>query len=143
MGEGEVKPKIEQKPKKGHHCPRHYQTKSKFKAPTAELEDVVFTTGLAKDAADFKENKKKLGRHMAVAFKTGRTMVQRAIETMTTPTFSKPADLPANAMRMQEKEWEMGYEKWRQDKWVWDEVQLQAFQLFLQHSTVTKRRSKS
>jgi hypothetical protein len=62
MGEEEVKPKVEHKPKKGHHAQRHYHAKPKFKAPTPGLEDVVFTTGLTKDAVNFEENKKKLGR---------------------------------------------------------------------------------
>ena len=112
MDKGDIKPKVEQKAKKGHQGPRHYQTKSKFKAPTPGLEDVVFTTGLAKDAAGFEENKKKLGRHMAVTFKMGGTIVKQAIETMKVPAFSKPADLPQNATKMEEKEWEMSYEEW-------------------------------
>jgi hypothetical protein len=49
MGEEETKPKVEQKPKKGHHGQRHFHAKPKFKAPTPGLEDVVFTTGLTKD----------------------------------------------------------------------------------------------
>jgi hypothetical protein len=61
MGEEETKPKVEHKPKKGHHGHRHFHAKPKFKAPTPGLEDVVFTTGLTKDAVEFEENKKKLG----------------------------------------------------------------------------------
>ncbi len=59
MGEEETKPKVEHKPEKGHHAQRHYHAKPKFKAPTPGLEDVVFTTGLTKDAVDFEENKMK------------------------------------------------------------------------------------
>jgi hypothetical protein len=133
MGEEETKPKVEHKPKKGHHGHRHFHAKPKFKAPTPGLEDVVFTTGLTKDAVEFEENKKKLGRYIAVTFKAGGATVQRAIETMMAPTFNKPADLTTGATKMQEKEWEMGYEEWRRDKRVWEEVKPRAFQLFLQH----------
>jgi hypothetical protein len=100
MGEGETtKPKVE-KPKKEHGAPRfHRNNTTKFKAPTPGLEDVVFSTGLAKDVVNFEENKKKLSRYCAFTFKSGGTMVQRAIETMTAPTFNKPA--------MDEKKWEI------------------------------------
>ena len=108
MGEEETKPKVEHKPKKGHHAQRHYHAKPKFKAPTPGLEDVVLTTGLTKDAVEFEENKKKLGRYMAVTFKSGGATVQMAIETMTTPIFNKPADLTANATR-----WKKKNGKWR------------------------------
>ncbi|KAL3794468.1 LOW QUALITY PROTEIN: hypothetical protein ACHAWO_009413 [Cyclotella atomus] len=51
--------------------PRFYHhAKPKFKAPTQGLEDVVFSTGLAKDAVNFEENKKKLSRHCAITFKS-------------------------------------------------------------------------
>jgi hypothetical protein len=50
---------------------------------------------------------------MAVTFKAGGATVQRAIETMTAPTFNKPADLTANTTKMEEKEWELAYEEWR------------------------------
>ena len=100
MGEGETtKPKVE-KPKKEHGAPRfHRNNTTKFKAPTPGLEDVVFSTGLAKDVVNFEENKKKLSRYCAFTFKSGGTMVQRAIETMTAPTFNKLA--------MDEKKWEI------------------------------------
>ena len=40
-------------------------------------------------AANIKENKKKLARHMALMFKPGSTMVKRTIESMTKLTFTK------------------------------------------------------
>jgi hypothetical protein len=103
MGKGETKPKVE-KPKKEHGAPRfHHHNKTKFKALTPGLEDVVLSTGLAKDAVNFEENKKKLGRHCAVTFKSGGAMEQRAIETMAAPSFNKHADLDASATKMEEK----------------------------------------
>jgi len=57
MGEGETKPKVE-KPKKEHGAPRfHRNNTPKFKAPTQGLEDLVFSTGLAKDVVNFEEKK--------------------------------------------------------------------------------------
>jgi hypothetical protein len=133
MGEGETKPKVE-KPKKEHGAPRfHRNYAPKFKAPTPGLEDVVFSTGLAKDAVNFEENEKKLGRHCAVTFKSGGTMVQQAIKTMTAPTFTKPADLMATATKMDEKKWEIAYEEYGRDKQIWEEVELRAFQLVMSH----------
>ena len=60
-------------------------------------------------------------------------MVQRAIETMTAPSFNKPADLGASAMKMEEKKWEIAYEEYRRDQRIWEEVEPRAFQLFMSH----------
>ena len=70
--------------------------KSKFKAPTAGLIDVHFTTGTNEDAANFNKTKRRLARHVGTCKYRGAAATSLVIETMTPPTFktSKRPDEP-------------------------------------------------
>ena len=62
--------------------------KNKFKAPTAGLTDVFFTTGMNEDAANFNDNKRRLARHVGTCNYRGAATASLVIETMTPPTFT-------------------------------------------------------
>ena len=62
--------------------------KNKFKAPTAGLTDVFFTTGMNEDAANFNETKRRLARHVGTCNYRGAATASLVIETMTPPTFT-------------------------------------------------------
>ena len=69
-------------------------TTKKFTAPTTRMEDVFFTTGTNKEAANFNETKKRLARYVGTCNYRGAATAPLVIETMTNPTFtatSRPA----------------------------------------------------
>ena len=104
-----------------------------FNAPTAGLKDVVIRMGSVKDAVEFEESKKRLGRYIAVNFKEGGMMLQQAVEQMQAPTIEQPADPinPDNSIEV--KKWEQEYDAYDKRKNAWEAVKPQGYQLFLQH----------
>jgi hypothetical protein len=93
-----------------------------YKAPIAGLENVVFKMGTVQDAADFEEHKKDLGRHVAINFKEGGSMLQQAMEAMVTPTLTALADPidPTNVVQV--KKWERKYDTFTKKQAAWDAV---------------------
>ena len=137
MGEEEKKPKVEGKPQKPGWKRTHSRTgaekREKYRAPTPGLEDDVFAVGTAQDAANFEEVRRRLGRYVAVNFKNGGAMAQTAIERLEEPVIEEPEDLPDAASRMQEKKWEIEYDKYHKQLNAWDDARKRAYQLLLLH----------
>ena len=63
-------------------------TLEQFKAPTTGLEDILFTTGTNKDAANIIDTKKRLARYVGTCSYRGVAKSSLVIETMTEPTFT-------------------------------------------------------
>ena len=61
--------------------------KNKFKAPTAGLTDVYFTTGTNEDAANFNETKRRLARHVGTCNYHRAAAASLVIKMMAPPTF--------------------------------------------------------
>jgi predicted Fe-S protein YdhL (DUF1289 family) len=132
MGE-EAKPKVAARKKQWQRQPRPIQTKAaEFKAPTSGLEDKVFKVGDAKDAADFADVKKAIGRYCGVNFKSGGNMAQQAIEKLVEPTIEDPKDPPSGDKKA-ELIWQFDLEEALKKKKAWKDAKERAYQLVLSH----------
>lgn len=87
-----------------------------YRAPTPGLEKELFTIGAASDSAHFEEVRKKLARYAGVNFKQGATMVQKAIEEMTSPSFVDPTDPDASESQVEIKKWKVWHNKLQSKK---------------------------
>ena len=65
-------------------------SKTKYKAPTSGLEEVVFTWGTARDAAKYEEVKSKLSHHVGVQNWKFATETSKAMAGLEEPVFTKP-----------------------------------------------------
>ena len=65
-------------------------TKTKYKAPTSGLEEVVFTWGTARDAAKYEEVKSELSHHVGVQNWKFVTKTTKAMAGLAEPGFTKP-----------------------------------------------------
>ena len=65
-------------------------SKAAFKASTPGLKTAIFTTGSAKDAAQFEEVKLKLSRYVGTQSWKGAHVVAQAMELLEEPVFIKP-----------------------------------------------------
>jgi hypothetical protein len=65
-------------------------SKTKYKAPTSGLEEVVFTWGTARDAAKFEEVKSELSHHVGVQSWKYATEISKAMAELEEPAFIRP-----------------------------------------------------
>ena len=65
-------------------------SKTKYKAPTSGLEEVVFTWGTARDAAKYEEVKSELSHHVGVQNWKFATETSKAMAGLEEPVFTKP-----------------------------------------------------
>ena len=65
-------------------------SKTKYKAPTSGLEEVVFTWGTARDAAKYEEVKSELSHHVGVQSWKHATETSKAMAGLEKPGFTKP-----------------------------------------------------
>ena len=65
-------------------------TKTKYKAPTSGLEEVVFTRGTARDAVKYEEVKSELSHHVGVQSWKFATETSKAMAGLEQPVFIKP-----------------------------------------------------
>jgi hypothetical protein len=141
MGEEKVKAEGQRGPSRyyrpagagrGGYHPR--KQSEKFKAPTAGLEDQIFTCGSAKDAAAYDEVRKKLSYWASVNFKgAGAAQAQAAIEQLVEPTLVEPTEAnDADGIVAIEK-WKVAFNKYNKEKDAWEEVKGKAYHLVLSH----------
>jgi hypothetical protein len=63
---------------------------TRFKAPTAGYEDVFFTSGSTKDAAEFKDTRQKLARWVATSSWKQASVLARAMTELKEPVLTPP-----------------------------------------------------
>ena len=112
------------------------QKVEELNSPTVGLENDFFTVGAAKDASKFAEIQKKIARYVAVTFRAAGSMAQLAIERETLSMKAAESILAENATHIEEKSWELAFEKHHKDLNTWDEVSKKAYQL--PYCTVTQ-----
>ena len=76
--------------------PANSTVTNEYRAPTAGLEDMVFTIGKTKDAARFEVVKEELGKHCSTQSWSDAADVARAFEVLEEPVYTEPTepDLP-------------------------------------------------
>ena len=68
-------------------------TKKTFRAPTKGYEDIIFTSGLAKDAAQFTETIEKILRYMATSGRKQASELAKVMTNLKDPALVAPARL--------------------------------------------------
>ena len=70
--------------------PANSTATNEYRAPTAGLEDMVFTIGKTKDAARFGVVKEELGKHFATQSWSDAADAARAFEILVEPVYIEP-----------------------------------------------------
>ena len=76
---------------------------TEYRAPTAGLEDKVFTIGSTLDAAKFETVKEELGKHFATQSWSDGADAAMAFETLVEPEYDEPIE-PKPLIRVKGKE---------------------------------------
>ena len=114
-------------------------TAAEYRAPTAGLETVLFDCDGAKSASLFESTRKEIWLHVGTQSYTGANLASRAIETMTEPVFTVPAQPTAEQFtdaRALAGEMDLWWERRKniqKKEMAWEEVGPRNFTLLLQH----------